>query len=147
MKQLLKRKKGKAMPEISTASLPDIIFMLLFFFMVVTVMRTNDAKLPLELPATEENEKVKQVDNEFNIQLSSETEVVAVNNILLNIDELENHLTQATAHIHKADRMSIPVYLRVDRKSSMGLVYKVKVALRKTGLRKVNYIVKNKSLS
>jgi len=35
------KKKGGALPAISTASLPDIVFMLLFFFMVATVMRQN----------------------------------------------------------------------------------------------------------
>jgi len=34
-----KKKKGGDLPAISTASLPDIVFMLLFFFMVATVMR------------------------------------------------------------------------------------------------------------
>ncbi|MEZ5049843.1 MAG: biopolymer transporter ExbD [Saprospiraceae bacterium] len=36
------KKRGKAQPAISTASLPDIIFMLLFFFMVVTVLRDTE---------------------------------------------------------------------------------------------------------
>ena len=34
-----KRKKGKGGQKINTASLPDIVFMLLFFFMVSTTMR------------------------------------------------------------------------------------------------------------
>ena len=36
-----KKKKTGDLPAISTASLPDIVFMLLFFFMVATVMRDS----------------------------------------------------------------------------------------------------------
>ncbi|MFM8960001.1 MAG: ExbD/TolR family protein, partial [Bacteroidota bacterium] len=39
------KKKEKPTPAISTASLPDIVFMLLFFFMVTTVMRETDLKV------------------------------------------------------------------------------------------------------
>ncbi|MGB0983810.1 MAG: ExbD/TolR family protein, partial [Saprospiraceae bacterium] len=44
-----KKKRGAATPEISTASLPDIIFMLLFFFMVVTVMRESELKIKVSV--------------------------------------------------------------------------------------------------
>ncbi|MFT5265523.1 MAG: biopolymer transport protein ExbD, partial [Polaribacter sp.] len=43
-------KRGKISPEVSTASLPDIIFMLLFFFMVVTVMRNSELKVNVNTP-------------------------------------------------------------------------------------------------
>jgi len=45
-----KDKGSKSVPAISTASLPDIIFMLLFFFMVTTVMRETDLKVKITLP-------------------------------------------------------------------------------------------------
>ena len=144
MKQLFLKKKKKDMPEISTASLPDIIFMLLFFFMVVTVMRTQDQQMSIELPATVDNEKVKKIDKEINIQLSNERERVLINDQYVKVENLASHLELAASDVHRADRLGIPVYLRVDKKSPMGTVYKVKLALRKTGLRKVNYIVKNR---
>jgi len=39
------RKKKKGMPAVNTASLPDIVFMLLFFFMVTTTMRETESKI------------------------------------------------------------------------------------------------------
>ena len=45
-----RKKKSNDKPEISTASLPDIIFMLLFFFMVVTVMREQELKVTVSVP-------------------------------------------------------------------------------------------------
>jgi biopolymer transport protein ExbD len=49
-----KDKGGKSTPPISTASLPDIIFMLLFFFMVTTVMREVDLLVKMTLPEATE---------------------------------------------------------------------------------------------
>ena len=52
--------KKKDSPGISTASLPDIVFMLLFFFMVTTVMREVDLKVKLETPEATEIEKIEK---------------------------------------------------------------------------------------
>jgi len=143
--RIFKKKKGKALPEISTASLPDIIFMLLFFFMVVTVMRTTSDQLNISLPATPYNEKVKQVHSAVNIYVTNEVDHVFVNEQPVRIAQLEDHLTRAVSDVDFADRLTVPVYLRVDKGSQMKKVYDVKLALRKTNLRKVNYIVKTKS--
>lgn len=49
-----KSKKGKGMPQVSTASLPDVVFMLLFFFMVVTVIRQREVLVDITLPEASE---------------------------------------------------------------------------------------------
>ena len=46
-----KKKKSGDLPPVNTASLPDIVFMLLFFFMVATVMRDSTLMLTNSLPA------------------------------------------------------------------------------------------------
>jgi len=46
--------KKKALPEINTSALPDIIFMLLFFFMTITLIRTNEDLVYVELANVEE---------------------------------------------------------------------------------------------
>lgn len=53
-----KNKKNAQLPEISTASLPDIVFMLLFFFMVATVMRKNRLMIENKLPVADQIEKL-----------------------------------------------------------------------------------------
>ncbi len=53
-----KNRKTKELPAISTASLPDIVFMLLFFFMVATVMRKNTLMIANELPIANQVEKL-----------------------------------------------------------------------------------------
>ena len=54
------KKRGKANPEVSTASLPDIIFMLLFFFMVVTVLRDAELKVDNNVPSATELTKLEK---------------------------------------------------------------------------------------
>ena len=54
------KKRGKASPEVSTASLPDIIFMLLFFFMVVTVLRDGERKVKVVVPQATQLQKLEQ---------------------------------------------------------------------------------------
>ena len=54
------KKRGKAKPEVSTASLPDIIFMLLFFFMVVTVLRDAELKVKVTTPYATELTKLEE---------------------------------------------------------------------------------------
>ena len=57
-----KKKKGGDLPAISTASLPDIVFMLLFFFMVATVMRDNTLMVTNKLPAADQVQKLDKKD-------------------------------------------------------------------------------------
>ena len=53
------KKKGSGeLPKISTASLPDIVFMLLFFFMVATVLRDNTLMIQNTLPAADQIQKL-----------------------------------------------------------------------------------------
>ena len=50
-----KKKKSGSLPAISTASLPDIVFMLLFFFMTATTMKDSDLKIENTLPKSKSN--------------------------------------------------------------------------------------------
>jgi len=58
----IRKKKSGGTPELSTASLPDIVFMLLFFFMVTTTMREVDLKISLKKPRATEIQKLERKD-------------------------------------------------------------------------------------
>jgi len=55
-----RKKGGKELPPISTASLPDIVFMLLFFFMVSTTMREVTYMVQIKLPEATELSKLEK---------------------------------------------------------------------------------------
>ena len=50
--------KKKSQPAISTASLPDIVFMLLFFFIVTTIFKEKDTKVTVTAPLATEITKL-----------------------------------------------------------------------------------------
>ena len=57
------RKDGKkSMPGITSGSLSDIVFMLLFFFMVTTQMRDNEQKVVVRVPSASESVKLERKD-------------------------------------------------------------------------------------
>lgn len=54
--------KAKSVPALSTASLPDIIFMLLFFFMVATTMKEVDMQVDIIKPGASEAVELENKD-------------------------------------------------------------------------------------
>ena len=57
---VMKKKGNKGLPPISTASLPDVIFMILFFFMVSTTMRDQELLVRYKLPEATEVQKLEK---------------------------------------------------------------------------------------
>ena len=57
---VMKKKGNKSLPPISTASLPDVIFMILFFFMVSTTMRDQELLVRYKLPEATEVQKLEK---------------------------------------------------------------------------------------
>ncbi len=140
------KRKKKDSPEVSTASLPDIIFMLLFFFMTVTVLRTAASQVTIELPETETAIKVNHEASEYNIYIGSdldeENPKIQINEYLVTMNQLNQILEKVSKPLMNFEKMKVPIYLRVDKEVKMDVVYDVKLLLRKHGLRKINYIVK-----
>ena len=60
MSKFIRKGKSKGVPPISTASLPDIVFMLLFFFMVSTTMKETEIKVKTRLPEATETVKLEK---------------------------------------------------------------------------------------
>ena len=134
-------KKKRTMPEVSTASLPDIIFMLLFFFMVVTVLKKNPARLDYTIPVVEENEKVdknedfaylfvgKNKSNDYQIQL---------NNRIIPENKIEEELVDFI-NSSGIDKSEYEVLLKADKGVPMKYIRNIKLGLRKAGIRKMYY--------
>ena len=51
---------SREMPELNTSSLPDLIFTILFFFMIVTTMREVTLKVKFTVPTGTELEKLEK---------------------------------------------------------------------------------------
>jgi len=81
------------MPAVSTASLPDIIFMLLFFFMVVTVLRSHTVRVDFDLPEGVDLQKIenKSLENHLYIgTLADGSITIQLNDAFINIDQIRD---------------------------------------------------------
>jgi biopolymer transport protein ExbD len=149
------KKRGKASPAISTASLPDIIFMLLFFFMVVTVLRDAELKVTVVTPQATELTKLekKSLVNYLYIgkPLIKYRDVYGTKPRLQLGDKFAEtfdiplFLEQHRITVPEAQQTQIISSLRVDSEVTMGIVQDVKTQLRKSGQLKVNYSAKKRS--
>lgn len=146
------KKRGKASPEISTASLPDIIFMLLFFFMVVTVLRSSEEKVEYAVPfATEltKLEKKSLVNYIFVgkpkdkwVEIAGTKPRMQLGDKFATLAEIPLFLENHRVKISENQRGLIRTSLKVDSDVTMGIVGDIKLALRKAGQLALNYSAK-----
>mgnify|MGYP001473711701 FL=1 len=125
-------RKNKTSNEISTSSLPDIIFMLLIFFMVTTVMREFEG-LDIVLPRAETIEKLESKRHTVYVWATKEG-LISVNDKIININDLSNVMFLKLSRDPK-----LTVSLRSDEDSRMELISEIHSQLRKAQALKLNY--------
>lgn len=146
------KKRGKSSPEVSTASLPDIIFMLLFFFMVVTVLRDAELKVSVSTPNASELTKLekKSLVNYIYIgkpvqkyqKVQGTKPQIQLGDKFATEADIPLFLEKHKLTVPEGQRTGITTSMRVDRGVTMGIVADVKTALRKANQLKVNYSAK-----
>lgn len=131
--------------SISTAALPDIIFMLLFFFMVTTVLRKSDENLKYKIPTAEQ---LKQIDQKSLItqisigipkdieKFGSEPRIEAEGK-LLEMKDIIPFIMKEKDELHSYYRDQIIILLKADEDVPMGIVSDVKQELRKANARRI----------
>ncbi len=129
------QRKTQISSDIPTASMPDIIFMLLIFFMVTTVLREYSG-LPVELPKAKRIEKLKSKRHTSHIWISKEG-MVSIQDKLHSVDNVRHVMYD----IRAADPL-LTVSLKADKSAKMGLISEVHNELRKADALKLNYSTK-----
>jgi biopolymer transport protein ExbD len=139
-------KTKSSQPGISTASLPDIVFMLLFFFMVTTHMRDKDMMVQVSLPSATEITKMENkamVDFVFvGAPLDKRygsTPRIQLDDAFATIDDIRAFKDKAKESRDEAEWPLISSSMKVDRDVKMGLVTDIKQELRKIGALKIVY--------
>lgn len=139
-------KKGKSTPPISTASLPDIIFMLLFFFMVTTVMRETDLLLKVDLPKAGQATRLEDkalVDHLYiGPPLDAERgmePLLQLNGQYATVDEIAVWVEDGNRRRKEPEVDRITRSLKVDVGTRMRIVTEVKQELRKSKALKICY--------
>jgi biopolymer transport protein ExbD len=127
------KRRANTKQEIPTASMPDIVFMLLLFFMVTTTLREVDVLVDFKLP---EAKAIEKIENKRLISYIwvGKSGRIQINDSIVKLSEVEP--------IMYAKRQELPnviVSLRIDRGTDMGLVTDIQQELRKAYCLRINY--------
>ena len=134
--------KGKAeMPELNTSSLPDLIFSILFFFMIVTSMREEEVKVEYTLPKGTNLAKIERKTAVVNIHIGSPSRQyvsqlgssarIQLNDRFANVKEVSPFVVNERSLMRQADQAVMKVALKTDQNVRMGIITDVKMELRK----------------
>ena len=125
-------KKTQPTKEVSTSSMPDIIFMLLIFFMVTTVMREFDG-LDVLIPSAKMIEKLESKRHTTYIWATKDG-LISVDDRIINMDALSGIMYTKVAKNPK-----ITVSLKSDEKATMKLITDIHTQLRTANALKLSY--------
>ncbi|WP_298794015.1 ExbD/TolR family protein [uncultured Allomuricauda sp.] len=143
------KKKDGDLPAVSTASLPDIVFMLLFFFMTVTTMKDSSLLVENTLPNATEIKKLEKKDRVIYIYVGKPTQEYAkvfgtepkiqLNDKFASVDEVGSYILAERAKKPQEIQNVLTTALKVDKEANMGLIADIKQQLREVNALKVNY--------
>ena len=132
------KRKSNIESKISTSSMPDIIFMLLIFFMVTTVLREYSG-LPISLPKAERIEKLESKRHTAHIWVSKDG-LISIEDKLFNKDDVRHIMYEK-----RASDPQLTVSLKADLAARMETISSIHNDLRKADALKLNYSTKVKA--
>lgn len=141
------KKKTNTSQEIPTSALPDIIFMLLFFFMVTTVLRESELLVLNRLPAATQLQKLEKkslvsfiyIGPPKDNQKYGQAPRIQLNDVLARPEEIPQFVLEEKDKLDEVERDKLTMSLKVDKETTMGIVSDVKQQLREASALKVNY--------
>lgn len=146
---VMKKKGNKELPAISTASLPDVIFMILFFFMVSTTMREEEVLVKYQLPNATEVQKLekKNLVSYINIGVPvthmqaryGTAPQIQLNDSYKTAKDIGDFIAAEREQLNEADRAFMTVSIKADRYTKMGIITDVKQELRRANALKISY--------
>lgn len=146
----------RSVPTLNTSSLPDLIFTVLFFFMVVTHMRKATVKVEYRVPQGTELTRLTKKSAVSYIYIgraphSAPAAAAAydgyclqLNDKLATPDDIADYIAAERQRMSAEDRIRQTVSLKADRGARMRLITDVKQALRKANVRKISYSAEQK---
>ena len=142
-----KKKKGTGVTRINTSALPDIIFMLLFFFMVATTMREITPLVKIRAPEATEVQKLEKkslvsyiyVGQPVKTALYGTKSRIQLNDSFAEVSDIPEYIAREREARDEADRKFLTTSIKADQMTRMGIITDIKQELRKSGAFKINY--------
>ena len=139
------RRPDHSVPELNMASLPDLIFTVLFFFMIVTHMRDVEKQVQYQVPAGTEVEKVEHKSSVIHIYIgrpmdgSQDSFIIQLNNEVATVADIARFVESERRHMTADDQERLTVSIEADRDVPMAMINDVKQALRHCYALNVSY--------
>ena len=144
-----KQEGKKEVPEISSSSLSDIVFMLLFFFMVTTQFRESENKVMVKVPEASESVKLERKDLNSYVNIGTPIKAlqgqygtesrIQLNDSFADVDDIRDFIAAERDSKSEADRQFMTVSIKADQDVRMGIVTDVKQELRRCSALKIMY--------
>lgn len=145
----IRRSEKREMPALNTSSLPDIIFMLLFFFMTVTSMKEVSYKVKIQAPQATELTKLEKKSlvryiyvgtptAEFRKQYGAETRI-QLDDAFAEKSEIGTYIINEREAMAEQDQGLMTVSIKADKDTRMGVIADIKQELRRAYALKINY--------
>jgi Biopolymer transport protein ExbD/TolR. len=142
-----RKEKQSGSQNLNTASLPDIVFMLLFFFMVSTSMKEVDMIVKIKSPEATELSKLEKkslvsyiyVGVPMNTRKYGTEPRIQLNDTYSTVDDIQSYILQERESMKESDRPKMTVSIKADREVQMGTITDIKQALRKAQALKISY--------
>ena len=144
---MFKKEGKKEVPGIGSSS--DIVFMLLFFFMVTTQMRETENKVTVKIPQASESVKLERKDlasyikvgtpiRSLQAQYGNETRI-QLNDSFKTTKDIRDFVAAERESMSEADRAFMTVCIRADENTRMGIITDIKQELRRCSALKIMY--------
>ncbi len=165
---MFRRHRRHDVPALNTASLPDLIFTVLFFFMIVTHMRQVTLKVQYQVPAGTELTKLTKKSAVTYIYIGARSEeqgarskeqgarskeqgarsgdsFIQMNDKLVSVDEIQDYVIAERNTMSPDDASAMTVSIKADRMVPVGIITDVKQSLRKANALRINYSAVSRS--
>ena len=146
---VLKKEGKKEIPAISTASLPDVVFMLLFFFMTITTMRDQEVLVQTKLPSATEVQKLEKKSLVSYIYIGQPTKAmqakfgtsprIQLNDSYRTTRDILEFVAAERDKLSENERAQMTICLKADENTRMGIISDVKQELRRAQALKISY--------
>jgi biopolymer transport protein ExbD len=141
------KKKNVVKQEIPTSSMPDVVFMLLFFFMVTTELRETSIEVKQGIPRATQLRKLMRKSLVANLYIGEPTKPalygkepkIQADDVFIDTKDIIRWVNEKKSELPENEREQITVSLKVDKDAKRGLISDVEIELRKANARKLLY--------
>ena len=143
------KREKRAMPVLNTSSLPDLIFTVLFFFMIVTHMRKVPLKVEYQVPAGTELTRLTKKTAVSYIYIGKPMQPlrgqygdatrIQLNDKFADVSDIVDYVSAERQRMSPQDKEQMTVSIKADKRTRMGVITDVKQALRHAKAQKINY--------